>query len=333
MTASGGSFAGVASAINTVKVKGSDSDDEVDAKLYLLNTTEASNVPENVRKFSGNWWLRSPGEDADLAVFVFGGSGGVYARGISVKLPLVDRVRPALKLDLSSVIFSSVKLSGGANATASGGSIIQNYFDVGTTHSSMTTVTYTANSGFEFPETSDYYTTTNGIKVERTSDTVVTVSGTPTANTYITIPDAYHAHSFTYSASGATITATCSANGCTLPKSSAGTGDHVATLTISANGGTYDGTTAYGATITDTYSIQGEAKVQYQKKSGGSYGTATETAPTDAGEYKASITVGDATASVEYTIAQADPTANAPTGLTATYGQTLADVSLKGKNP
>ena len=46
------------------------------------------------------------------------------------------------------------------------------------------------------------------------------------------------------------------------------------TLTISAKGGTYDGTTAYGATITDTYGIQGEAKVQYQKKTGESYGTA-----------------------------------------------------------
>ena len=142
-----------------------------------------------------------------------------------------------------------------------------------------------------------------------------------------------HTHNFTYSASGATVTAACTATGCTLPESSAGVGDHVATLTISANGGTYDGTTAFGATITDANSIQDEAKVQYQKKSGGSYGTATETAPTDAGDYKASITVGGATASVEYTIAQADPTAKAPTGLTATYGQTLADVSLEGKNP
>lgn len=142
-----------------------------------------------------------------------------------------------------------------------------------------------------------------------------------------------HIHSFTYAASGATITATCTATGCTLPPSTEGGTDHVATLTIAANGGTYDGTTAYGATITDTYSIQGDAKVQYQKKTGETYGTATETAPTDAGTYKASITLGEATASVEYTIAQADPTVTAPTGLTATYGQTLADVSLEGKNP
>ncbi len=167
-----------------------------------------------------------------------------------------------------------------------------------------------------------------------TGNAVTSISTTDTGNKeYWAKWELAHTHSFTYTASGATITATCTAAGCNLPESSAGAGDHVATLTISANGGTYDGTTAYGATITDANSIQGDAKVQYQKMTDGSYGTATETAPKDAGDYKASITVGGATASVEYTIAQADPTANAPTGLTATYGQTLANVSLEGKNP
>ncbi len=129
---------------------------------------------------------------------------------------------------------------------------------------------------------------------------------------------AVHEHSFTYEANGATITATCANTdgNCTLPESSAGAGDHVATLTISANGGTYDGTTAYGATITDANSIQGDAKVQYQKKTNGSYGTATETVPTDAGDYKASITVGGATASVEYTIKTAQETTTKPTDTT-----------------
>ena len=69
--------------------------------------------------------------------------------------------------------------------------------------------------------------------------------------------------------------------------------------------------------------------MQYQTKSGNTYGTASETAPTGVGDHKASITLGGVTASVEYSIAKGDPTANAPTGLTATYGQTLADVTLK----
>ena len=130
-----------------------------------------------------------------------------------------------------------------------------------------------------------------------------------------------HEHSFTYSASGATITATCSADGCPLENSKA-------TLTIAAPDNlTYD-KSAKAAVITDANAIQGTAKVQYQTKNGSTYGEATETAPTNAGTYKASITVGGATASVEYTIAKADPTYTAPTGVTATYGDTLADIAL-----
>ena len=164
---------------------------------------------------------------------------------------------------------------------------------------------------------------------ENWTDTTSTID-TRTKYMRTTYVASSHTHNFTYSASGATITATCSEEGCTLPESSVGAGDHVATLTISANGGTHDGTTAYGATITDANSIQGDAKVQYQKKTDGSYGTATETAPTDAGEYKASITVGGATASVEYTIAKADPTVTEPTTKTLTYTGTAQELVNAG---
>lgn len=145
---------------------------------------------------------------------------------------------------------------------------------------------------------------------------------------------AAHTHIFTYTASGDTITATCSAEGCPLPPSTTGGSDHVATLTIAApEHTTYGDGNDAAAQITDANSIKGDAKVQYQKKTGEStYDTATETAPTDAGTYKASITLGtgnnSATASVEYTIAKANPTVNAPSGLTTTYGKTLADVTL-----
>ena len=120
----------------------------------------------------------------------------------------------------------------------------------------------------------------------------------------------YVNHNFTYSASGATITATCSANSCTLPPSTEGGTDHVATLTIAAPTlTTVGGTGSAEATITDENSIKGDAKVMYQTKSGETYGTATETAPTGAGDHKASITLGTegntATASVEYTINKA----------------------------
>ena len=143
-----------------------------------------------------------------------------------------------------------------------------------------------------------------------------------------------HTHEWSYTAgtgdAANTITATCNGAGtCDITEG--------LTLTISAPTGNlvYDGTTTYPATLStgynttafpDTYSIS------YTKD-----GSAYSGVPKDAGTYTATVTAGtgDAakTASVSYTIAQADSIANAPTGLTATYGQTLADVSLEGKNP
>ena len=266
-----------------------------------------------------------PGNNDNNAAFVNGENRNVNENGNNVRKEF--GVRPALKLKLSSVIFSSVNLSGGENATASRGSINQNYFDVGT-RSPMTDVTYTAESGYQFPETSDYYTTTNGIKVERISDTVVKVSGTPTANTTtITIPDA-HAHSFTYAASGATITATCGGSGiCDITEG--------LTLTISAPTGNlvYDGTTTYPAALSTGYNttaFPGTYSISYTKD-----GSAYSGVPKDAGTYTASVTAGtgDAakTASVSYTIAKAAPTiTTAPTAGEITYGQTLANSTLAG---
>ena len=86
---------------------------------------------------------------------------------------------------VNAAVYYNVTLSGGANATVSGGEVKQ----TGIT-GEMKTVTYTAKSGYKFPESSDYFKTTNGITVARTSDTVVTVSGTPEADTEITVPGA-----------------------------------------------------------------------------------------------------------------------------------------------
>ena len=102
LTAEGGSFAGVKDAIvdtnlTDVSVTG--------AKLYLLNTIEANSVPENILKFSAEWWLRSPGEDGTFAAFVDGVYCYVRGDGGYVSLPF--RVRPALQLDLSKVTFDS----------------------------------------------------------------------------------------------------------------------------------------------------------------------------------------------------------------------------------
>ena len=77
----------------------------------------------------------------------------------------------------------SVKLSGGANATVSGGDTSQ-----AVQSGAITTVTYTAADGYRFEDFPDIVV--NGITAKRISGTVVTVFGTPNENASITIPDA-----------------------------------------------------------------------------------------------------------------------------------------------
>ena len=120
---------------------------------------------------------------------------------------------------------------------------------------------------------------------------------------------AAHQHGFTYQADGATITATCTAEGnCTLP-------GKTATLTIVAPTLTTEGETGTGisaeATITDENNIRGDATVSYYAAdaNGNRTGDALSAAPTATGKYRAEITLGTgentATAHVVYTIAAA----------------------------
>ncbi|MBQ5548388.1 MAG: hypothetical protein IIT33_06080, partial [Prevotella sp.] len=156
-----------------------------------------------------------------------------------------------------------------------------------------------------------------------TGKAAITVSEAgQTLNSYKKIQfPAVHDHSFTYTSTGDMITATCSKEGCTLPK----VGEkHIATLTIvMPTMTTYGGTGSAAATITDENSIKGEAEVKYfnATKSGETYtktGDALTAAPTNAGNYVAEITLGEgtneATASVGYTIA---PKSVTVTGITA----------------
>ena len=122
--------------------------------------------------------------------------------------------------------------------------------------------------------------------------------------TYKKVQFPAHTHSFTtYTATGATITATCSEDDCPLTNKQA-------TLTIAKPAlTTYGDSESAEAQITDTDSIKGDSSIVYKK------GDETlASAPTGAGTYTASITLGTATASVEYTIAQKEVTIS---GITA----------------
>ena len=114
-----------------------------------------------------------------------------------------------------------------------------------------------------------------------------------------------HQHSWTYTASGATIAAKCTAEGCFLTD---GNGGSVTINAPAAGTLTYNGNQK-AATVTSS-DWKGVAidkiAVAYAQN-----GKTLPSAPTDAGEYTASITVGEgnkaATASVKYTIQKADP--------------------------
>ncbi len=144
-----------------------------------------------------------------------------------------------------------------------------------------------------------------------------------------------HVHSWTYVEGGTdkenTLLAYCTAANCDGTAISI---DVAQTLMIEAPTSLiYDGT-AKAATIKDSKTSLGGIEtlpdIQYQKKTGEStYDTATTNVPTDAGTYKASITVDtDKTAYVEYTIAKKELTVNGTTVANKTYdGTTAASVT------
>ncbi len=111
---------------------------------------------------------------------------------------------------------------------------------------------------------------------------------------------AAHTHNFTYSADGATITATCDVENCTLT-------DNKVSLTIVAPEMTVSGTTKNAnATLTGLEEFNSAtgltvdaADIKYVNRDGGNE---TSTAPTSAGQYTAKITVEGQTASVDYEI-------------------------------
>ncbi len=98
-----------------------------------------------------------------------------------------------------------------------------------------------------------------------------------------------HIHSFTYTANGNVITATCSNEDGKCPDTNGGT------LTIFAPAEPYtDGTISREAVIDNQFVESADYTVTYS--------TADGTAPKNAGTYTASVTVGGATATVEFTL-------------------------------
>ena len=174
---------------------------------------------------------------------------------------------------------------------------------------------YAANGSNGTPGRAVTGTISGDAEVSAEGDNWIAVSADTSTARYVKVTAPAHTHSFTYAASGATITATCTAEGCTLPPSTQGGTDHVATLTIvkptlttyagTGNAAaTLDGLDAFNTAISKTIAA---TDIKYVGRDGTTY-EESATAPTDAGKFTAKITVEGKTASVEYTIAKADPT-------------------------
>ncbi|WP_352406439.1 S-layer homology domain-containing protein [Acetoanaerobium noterae] len=92
-------------------------DDIKDAKLWPLSVSEANAVNSELRKATYYWWLRSPASRTYDAAIV-SPDGNVDSIGSPVGPSYDGGVRPALKLNLSSVLFTSAA-AGGKSGSAS----------------------------------------------------------------------------------------------------------------------------------------------------------------------------------------------------------------------
>ena len=175
------------------------------------------------------------------------------------------------------------------------------------------------------------YTYTGPAQTPAAGDVVVTLGGKTVPSDQYTI-----SASDNMNAGQATATVTAKAGGNYTGSASGKFTIALASLNdakVEVSGGpfTYDGTSknpTVAVTLdSKTLSASTDYTLSYSNSNGGdgnltNAGTVTVTA-TGTGNY-----TGTATASGEFTIKMADPTYTTPTGLTAVYGETLADVAL-----
>ena len=304
--------------VNTVKIAGGTCNSQigiyVDASPDTLPSLNISGKGQ-LTVSGSNYGINAPIITIDGCDVTASGGSGIhsYRGSIEIKGGSVYASATNYAIDAASSILHDVKINAGSKVTASGG----NKAIFGYVKNAI------AGTGWENADGSGKKTDID------TSD-----EGRKLTFKKVQFPAA-HTHSFTYTASGATITAICGSDGCTLP-------DKTATLTITKpQHETYGDGEDPEAGIIDSDGIKGEATVSYYEaaKSGDAYTKKSETAlsgaPTNAGDYIAEITLGaddnTATASVGYTIAQKPVTVSGITANNKTYDGTT-DATLDCTN-
>ena len=259
-----------------------------------------------------------------------GNGGGVYVNGGTFKMNGTSKVTGNTASNGNG---GGVYVDGNANMTVSGGAQIQNNWKNGTLNADSGAY----EQGDKGSANNLYLYNGATVAIDTLAETArigITTEKTPTAGTpvpfatgaagdldYATIftPDAKdksyvvnkegtdlvlsaHQHSWTYALStdGQTITAKCSKSGCPAPDGGSVTINKPAHTTYG------DGKEAAATVASTLDSSITKSTITYKKGN-----DIRDTAPTDAGTYTASITVGEGenakTASVEYTIAKATP--------------------------
>ena len=318
--------------------------------LYLTNCTFTNNYTTATREsyggaignnntsgdvriinctFTGNYYANDTSKRSDFGEFrtptnyTIAGCDGIVITPSPSGLNTVQYGAAILDYsDLSNIQFDyasstigvyTLVVTGGANATSTGKTT-----QIRAAATDIDQITFTADANYTFPafEMPDQ----NGISVTRTSDTVVTISGTMTADTEIVVPDAAD-----LSATAPTISAV------TAPELAYGyTEGSVSVTATAAEGHTlsyqwYSNTSNSNVGGTE---ISGATDASYDIPTGKATGTeeyyyCVVTATRDSDSQTATAT-SDA---VKVEVSKADPTAVVPEA-TATFGQTLADVTL-----
>ena len=303
------------------------------ARLFLLSTEEAQALSEEIRKTRNNtgdypaWWLRSNDPQIwSYADSVLNESGRV----VNIKKSWILGVRPAVRINLELVVYDSdskrfspkhiVRVGIPSNASVSG-----NTEQIVVPGQEMEPVVFTVEKdGYYFSPDYDNYTL-EGITVRRVDDKTVIVSGRPESSRYVGVENAKK-----IPASAPTILEQPSPLNLTYGYDSGNTLSFKVAPATDAN---YQINYRWYVNTKDAkfgskrIGIDGTSET-YTIPAGEAVGTryyfcVVEAIRSDNGD---SASVMSKTVAV--TISKADPVANAPGGVTAAYGQTLADVTL-----
>ena len=73
-----------------------DCGNDTDDKVYLFSYSESNTVSDDIRECGINWWLRSPGQKQDRAVYILGRSANL----MGTEVDQTSGVRPAIRVRL-----------------------------------------------------------------------------------------------------------------------------------------------------------------------------------------------------------------------------------------